>query len=75
MDKDLLLDCCYCSKNLTLVRWESSWYDDRHYISTLCECGKKNWQEVIMGSGHHSSFKKTDLGSILRGCCEATWSN
>ncbi|HLC52486.1 MAG TPA: hypothetical protein VJI98_04550 [Candidatus Nanoarchaeia archaeon] len=68
-------DCFYCGRDLSSITWESKWYDDCHYKLTICSCGKKNWQEVVRGSGHDSFLKNKHLGSILRNCCGGTWNN
>ena len=64
--------CLYCSIELDVVKWTSSWgdHDVQHYKSMRCGgCGKKNWCKVdFSGSGHDSAMRNEDseLESVLR---------
>ncbi|MFO7711474.1 MAG: hypothetical protein R6V53_06920 [Candidatus Woesearchaeota archaeon] len=50
---DLREQCLYCGKNLNDSPWTSEHDLNRHYKSTVCECGKKVTLRVdFWGSGH-----------------------
>lgn len=67
-EKDTENICPYCWRPLS-ENWESEFQFDKHYKTTVCECGKKVTVRVnFFGSGHDYWHKKniTSLEGMIK---------
>ena len=65
-EKDFIKKCAYCKADIKDNEWESRFYDNRHYKTTNCNCGKKITIFVnFHGSGHDIWLKKETRNKTL----------
>lgn len=53
LNSNTLRKNCYCGKDLSENIWKSEFHGEKHYKTTICECGSNITVEVdFSGSGH-----------------------